>query len=83
MLSAVSMKQSYIFDYLQTIPTIQPTTHFRTLFTLQPRSSSSSAAAGAAAGSVLVTLTAQTLEERYQNELQGTFDQIINSFVRE
>eukprot|EP00522_Entomoneis_paludosa_P013429 CAMPEP_0172461188 /NCGR_PEP_ID=MMETSP1065-20121228/39604_1 /TAXON_ID=265537 /ORGANISM="Amphiprora paludosa, Strain CCMP125" /LENGTH=213 /DNA_ID=CAMNT_0013216431 /DNA_START=24 /DNA_END=665 /DNA_ORIENTATION=+ len=75
MLSAVSAKQSYLFDYLQTVPNVQPTTHFRTIFTLQQ-------GATGGAGSVLVTVTAQTPEERYSTELEGAFNQIIDSFAK-
>mmetsp|Transcript_11337 Transcript_11337/g.14935 ORF Transcript_11337/g.14935 Transcript_11337/m.14935 type:complete len:219 (+) Transcript_11337:101-757(+) len=75
MLSAVSAKQSYVFDYLQTVPNIQPTTHFRTIFTLLQ-------GATGGAGAVLVTVTAQTPEERYQGELRGAFDDIIGSFSK-
>ena len=75
MLSAVSAKQSYLFDYLQTVPNVQPTTHFRTIFTLQQ-------GATGGAGAVLITVTAQTPEERYKSELEGTFEEIIGSFSK-
>mmetsp|Transcript_17187 Transcript_17187/g.47078 ORF Transcript_17187/g.47078 Transcript_17187/m.47078 type:complete len:223 (+) Transcript_17187:134-802(+) len=75
MLSAVSAKQSYLFDYLQSVPNVQPMTHFRTIFTLQQ-------GATGGAGSVLVTITAQTPEERYKNELESTFNKIIDSFTK-
>ena len=73
MLSAVSAKRAYFFDYLQTVPGVQPTTHFRTIFTLRQ-------GATGGAGAVLVTVTAQTAESRYRKELEGVFDRIINSF---
>ena len=74
MLSAVSEKQSYVFDYQQSVPNVQPMTHFRTIFTLQP-------GATGGAGSMLVTITAQTPEARY-GALKSTFDDIINSFSK-
>lgn len=73
MLSAVSSKQAYIFDYIQAVPEIQPTTHFRTIFTLRQ-------GATGGAGAVLVTITAQTTESRYQSELRGLYDRVIDSF---
>ncbi|KAL7568683.1 hypothetical protein ACA910_021680 [Epithemia clementina (nom. ined.)] len=73
MLSAVSSKQAYFFDYVQNVPGVQPTTHFRTIFTLRQ-------GATGGAGAVLVTITAQTLESRYESELKGLFDQVINSY---
>ena len=73
MISAVSTKQAYIFDYTQAIAQVQPPTHFRTIFTLQQ-------GATGGAGAVLVTITAQTPEERYTTSLQPLFDKIIDSY---
>jgi PsbP len=72
MLSAVSQKQAYVFDYTQSVPGIQPTTHYRTIFTLQQ-------GATGGAGAVLVTITAQTAEERY-GKMKPIFDGIIDSY---
>lgn len=72
MLSAVSKQQAYLFDYTQSVGTYQPTTHFRTIFTLQQ-------GATGGAGAVLVTITAQTPEARYP-AVQRTLDTIIDSF---
>ena len=73
MLSAVSAKQAYFFDYVQTVPNVQPTTHFRTIFTLRQ-------GATGGAGAVLVTITAQSPESRYKSELSGLFDRVIDSY---
>ena len=84
MLSAVSKKNSYYFDYVTTpvVPVeagsgsgsltkqLKPM-HFRTIFTLVPLKTG--------AGSTLVTITVQTSEEKYQG-LKGKFDEIIDSF---
>lgn len=75
MLSASSAKQAYFFDYKQLVPNIQPETHFRTIFTLQQ-------GATGGAGAVLVSITAQTTEKRYQEELKDMFDSIITSYTR-
>ena len=83
MISAVSQKQAYFFDYIQSIPagggpstpaqsTLIPT-HFRAIFSLQKGT------AGNNAGAMLVTMTAQTPEERYSS-MKSTFDAIINSY---
>lgn len=72
MLSAVSQKQAYIFDYKQKVGSVQPETHFRTIFALQQ-------GATGGAGAVLVTITAQTPESRY-NSVQQTLDSIIDSY---
>ena len=72
MLSAVSDRQAYIFDYQQKVADIQPLTHFRTIFTMQP-------GATGGAGSILVTITAQTPEERY-GSLKPMFDEMVASF---
>lgn len=74
MLSAKSAKQAYIFDYQQTVPMVSmgTPTHFRAIFALQQ-------GATGGAGSILVTITAQTPEARYAS-LQPSFDAIIDSF---
>lgn len=70
LISAQSVKQAYVFDYIQSVGSYQPPTHFRTIFALSP---------GAAGGAVLVTITAQTPEERYP-ALQTTLDAMIDSY---
>ena len=72
MVAAVSERQAYFFDYQQRVPNVQPMTHFRTIFTLQP-------GATGGAGSILVTITAQTPEERYAF-LKPMFDDMMESF---
>jgi PsbP len=77
MLSAVSAKQAYIFDYIQQVGPIakqqSPSlTHFRTIFTLTQ-------GATGGAGAVLVTITAQAPQNRY-DAIQSTMDTIINSY---
>jgi PsbP len=78
MLSAVSAKQAYIFDYIQQVGPIakqqqSPSlTHFRTIFTLAQ-------GATGGAGAVLVTITAQAPQDRY-DAIQSTMDTIINSY---
>jgi hypothetical protein len=74
MLSAVSERQAYFFDYQQSVPNVQPMTHFRTIFTLQQ-------GATGGAGAVLVTITAQTPEERYAS-LKPLIDNVISSFEK-
>ena len=76
MLSATSEKSAYLFDYLQSLPTPAggtTPTHFRTIFALQ------SGATGGA-GSVLVTITAQSPESRYSSQLKPAFDSMIKSY---
>lgn len=73
MLSAVSQKNSYYFDYVSKIPG-QPKRHFRTIFSLAQ-------GATGGAGAVLVTITAQTTEDRYLS-LQKGFDEIIDSYEK-
>lgn len=73
MLSATSAKQAYFFDYTQSVPDVLPKTHFRTIFTLVQ-------GATGGAGAVLVTLTLQTPEERYTEELKPLFDSVIDSY---
>lgn len=78
MLSATSAKQSYIFDYLQQVPEVQqPLTHYRTIFTMGTRSSESDSA-----GAMLITITLQTPENRYDSKEQSIFDAMINSYTR-
>lgn len=86
MISAVSEKNAYFFDYTTTpvVPVeagsgsgamtkqLKPV-HFRTIFTLVPLKSG--------AGSTLVTVTMQTSEEKY-GLLKGVFDDIIDSFEK-
>lgn len=71
MISSTSKNQAYFFDYVQTVPP-QPQTHFRTIFSL------SSGATGGA-GSVLVTITAQTPESDY-SAMKPLFDDILSSY---
>ena len=71
MLSATSERNAYFFDYKQSVPKL-PTTHFRTIFTLQQ-------GATGGAGAVLVTITAQTTETNYDN-LRPMFDDIVKSY---
>eukprot|EP00980_Cylindrotheca_fusiformis_P002707 scaffold627_cov125-Cylindrotheca_fusiformis.AAC.24 len=71
MLSAESKKSAYFFDYYQRSPG-QPKTHFRTIFTLAKGTTEM-------AGSILVTITAQTPESQY-DEMKPLFDEIIGSF---
>jgi len=71
MINAESKKNAYIFDYMSKVPK-QPERHFRTIFTLAQ-------GATGGAGSVLVTLTAQTPESRY-GEMKGVFDEMIDSY---
>jgi hypothetical protein len=74
MLSAVSERQAYFFDYQQSVPNVQPLTHFRTIFTLQQ-------GATGGAGAVLVTITAQMPEERYTT-LRPVVDDVMASFQK-
>jgi hypothetical protein len=71
MVSAVSKKNAYYFDYTQKTPD-QPQTHFRTIFTL-------ATGATGGAGNVLVTITAQTPESDYPS-MKPLFDQILDSY---
>lgn len=73
MLSAVSKKQSYFFDYVQSIPS-QPTTHFRTIFSL-------ATGATGGAGNVLVTITAQTPEDSYAS-MEPLFAKVLDSYSK-
>jgi len=49
--------------------------HFRTIFSLIQ-------GATGGAGSVLVSITAQTLESRYDAEMKSKFEHIIDSFEK-
>ena len=73
MLSSESKKQAYFFDYVTKVPS-QPKTHFKTIFSLLPKTGGSGAA-----GNVLLTITAQTPESEYDS-LKPLFDDIIESF---
>lgn len=78
MFSASARKQAYIFDYRYSVPGPDRTsaipTHFQTIFALHQVPN--------AAGSVLVTITAQTPENRYTNGLDMVFDSMINSYAK-
>ena len=74
MISAQSAKQAYLFDYKQMVPNVQPETHYRVIFSLQP-------GATGGAGAVLVTITCQTPEERYTQDLKPILDTIIDSYA--
>lgn len=71
MLNSESKKNSYYFDYV-TKTTDQPKRHFKTIFTLIQGGTGG-------AGSVLVTITVQTTDDRYE-ALKGTFDEVIESY---
>jgi hypothetical protein len=71
MLSAVSKKQAYFFDYTQVVPGVQPPTHVGTIFTL---------AQGTTGAPVLATVTVQTPEERYQKDMKATLETIMDSY---
>ncbi|VEU39461.1 unnamed protein product [Pseudo-nitzschia multistriata] len=71
MLSAVSKKQAYFFDYVQSVPS-QPKTHFRTIFSL-------ATGATGGAGNVLVTITAQTPESDYA-AMEPLFNKVLDSY---
>lgn len=72
MLSAVSKNQAYFFEYTQEVPGIQPETHLRTIFALQQ-------GATGGAGAVLVTVTAQAPQSRYES-LRSVFDHMMDSY---
>jgi hypothetical protein len=71
MISAKSEKQAYIFDYTQNVPPL-PETHIKTIFSLAQ-------GATGGAGAVLVTITVQTPQSRYE-ELKPTMEAIIQSY---
>mmetsp|Transcript_4613 Transcript_4613/g.6015 ORF Transcript_4613/g.6015 Transcript_4613/m.6015 type:complete len:262 (+) Transcript_4613:153-938(+) len=73
MIFSESKKNAYYFDYTSKSPG-QPKRHFRTIFALMQ-------GATGGAGSVLVTITAQTLETRYI-DLKNALDDIINSYQK-
>jgi len=73
MLSADSKKDAYYFDYISQSPG-QPKRHFRTIFAL-------AAGATGGAGSVLVTITAQTLESNYA-DLKPLFNDVVSSYEK-
>jgi hypothetical protein len=78
MISTVSNKQAYIFDYVQSVADIQPMTHSCTIFSVFP-------VATGGAGDVLVTITAQTPEERYvdaNDNIQSKLNAVIDSYGR-
>lgn len=71
MLTAVSKKKAYFFDYVQQT-SVQPKTHFRTIFSLAQ-------GATGGAGSLLVSITVQTPESDY-SAMQPLFDKILDSY---
>jgi len=71
MLSAESKKNSYFFEYVTKSPG-QPKRHFQTIFSLVQ-------GATGGAGSVLVSITVQTTDDRY-DILKNSFDDIIASY---
>lgn len=71
MLSAESKKNSYYFEYVTKSPG-QPKRHFQTIFSLVQ-------GATGGAGSVLVSITVQTTDDRY-DILKNSFDDIISSY---
>lgn len=71
MLKSESRKAGYFFDYVVKVEG-QPKRHFRTIFTLVK-------GATGGAGSVLVTLTAQSTEARYP-EVKDLYDKVVGSF---
>lgn len=73
MIVAEAKKNSYYFDYISK-PVGQPKRHFRTIFTLIQ-------GATGGAGAVLVTITAQTTEDRYNRLLKSMFDEIMDSYA--
>lgn len=73
MLASDSKKDAYFFDYISQTPG-QPKRHFRTIFALK-------VGATGGAGSVLVTITAQSLEDNYA-DLKPLFNSVINSYEK-
>jgi len=71
MLDSESKKNSYYFDYVTKTPD-QPKRHLRTVFNLVQ-------GATGGGGAVLVTITVQTTDDRYE-ALKGTFGEIIDSY---
>lgn len=96
MISAISKKNAYYFDYVST-PVIPVEAgmgeggmlkelkkkHFRTIFTLMNNANTNGdgAVTTTVAGSTLVTITVQTEEDEYGN-WRGLFDEIVDSFDR-
>ena len=70
MLSATSVNNAYIFDYIVKAGKV-PETHYRSLWTLANKAGN--------AGSVLVTFTLQIEESKYA-DMKSTFDDVIGSF---
>lgn len=73
MLSSASKNQAYYFDYTQAVPDVQPLTHMRAIFSLQQ-------GATGGAGAVLVTVTAQSPQERYEKTVKPIFDHVVDSY---
>mmetsp|Transcript_28450 Transcript_28450/g.40253 ORF Transcript_28450/g.40253 Transcript_28450/m.40253 type:complete len:249 (-) Transcript_28450:103-849(-) len=73
MISAESKKSAYIFDYTSKPPQIEDQ-HYRTIFAL-------AVGATGGAGSILVSITAQTPESNYAN-LKSVFDDIEESYKK-
>lgn len=73
MLSAVSKKNAYFFDYTQEVPGVQPPTHVGTIFKLAQGATGGS-------GAVLATVTVQTTEERYQKDMKDVLETIMDSY---
>lgn len=71
MLTTESKGDAYFFDYISQSDG-QPKRHFRTIFSLAP-------GATGGAGSVLVSITAQTLESNYA-DLKPLFDDVVKSY---
>lgn len=80
MISAVAKKNAYFYDYVvvpqgEGAPTKKQ--HYRTIFTLLPMKTG----AGQQAGLTLVTITAQTTEEKYsEGGLGKVFDDVMESY---
>jgi len=73
MLTSNSKGDAYYFDYISQSPG-QPKRHFRTIFGLAQ-------GATGGAGSVLISITAQTLESNYA-DLKPLFNSVINSYEK-
>lgn len=73
MLSSQSKNQAYYFDYTQAVPDVQPLTHMRAIFSLQQ-------GATGGAGAVLVTVTAQSPQDRYEKTTKPILDHVIDSY---
>lgn len=72
MLSSEKRKDAYFFDYTIAAER-QPKRHFRTIFALVP-------GATGGAGSMLVTITAQTAESKYDGATKAVFDEVFDSY---